>query len=124
MEENKDEYLTYNVLARKPLIWGVPVITLVTFLCLMLLTGFAGIATLGIMKGMIFPTLLALILFFIRLVCIDNSRAMESLWWDIKGTLFRLRCQSSVVSFTSTDNSLKKRKEHIIEWFKNNTFSG
>ena len=124
MEAKKDEYLTYNVLARKPLIWGVPVITLVALLCLMLLTGFAGVATLGMTKGLIFPALLTILLFFIRIVCIDNSRAMESLWWDIKGTLFRLRCQSSIVSFTSTDDSIKKRRQNVIEWFKNNTVSG
>nr|WP_017111676.1 VirB3 family type IV secretion system protein [Vibrio tasmaniensis] len=124
MREEIQEYASYNVLARKPLIAGVPIITLLIFLCLILITGFGGILLLGIGKGLIVPIILALLLFCIRIKCMDDSRAMEGVWWDVKGAMTRLTCQSSVTSFTSTNDSPKRRKEHVREWIKNNRVDG
>ena len=124
MQKEIQEYASYNVLARKPLIAGVPIITLLTFLCLILITGFGGILLLGIGKGLIIPIILGFILFCIRIKCMDDSRAMEGVWWDVKGAMSRLICQSTVTSFTSIDNSPKRRKENVREWIKNNTNGG
>lgn len=124
MRKEIQEYASYNVLARKPLIAGVPIITLLIFLCLILITGFGGILLFGIGKGLIIPIILGVLLFSVRIKCMDDSRAMEGVWWDVKGAISRLICQSSVTSFTSTNDSLKRRKEYVREWIKNNTTNG
>lgn len=124
MKKEIQEYASYNVLARKPLIAGVPIITLLIFLCLILITGFGGILLFGIGKGLIIPIILGILLFCVRIKCMDDSRAMEGVWWDIKGAISRLICQSSITSFTSTNDSLKRRKENVREWIKNNTTNG
>ncbi len=124
MRKEIQEYASYNVLARKPLIAGVPIITLLIFLCLILTTGFGGILLFGIGKGLIIPIILGVLLFSVRIKCMDDSRAMEGVWWDVKGAISRLICQSSVTSFTSTNDSLKRRKEYVREWIKNNTTNG
>ena len=124
MQKEIQEYASYNVLARKPLIAGVPIITLLTFLCLILITGFGGILLFGMGKGLITPIILGFILFFIRIKCMDDSRAMEGVWWDIKGSINCLICQSTVTSFTSIDDSAKRRRGNVREWIKNNTTGG
>ncbi|MGF1872003.1 conjugal transfer protein traD [Photobacterium indicum] len=114
-------YASYNVMARKALIGGVPIILLVATMGVMLITGFAGVLWLGFGLGMIIPSVLALGLFIVRVRCMDNSRAMDALQWELKGVWGRIRCRSSVTSFTSTNNATAKRKAHALEWFKNNT---
>lgn len=118
MEKKIQEFASYNVLARKALIFGVPVITL--FLCIvaMLITGVIGVALGGLIKGMVVPLLLGVVVFVIRVKCMDDSRAMEDVMWDLKGALTRLICRSNVTSFTSTNDSLAKRKEDIREFYK------
>lgn len=123
MPKETQEYASYNVLARKPLIAGVPIITLLVFLCLMLVTGAGGIFLLGVGGGLIAPTLLAVMLFFIRIKCMDNSRAMSGVWWDVKGALSRIICHSIVTSFTSANDSATRRKQNVRDWIKNNTNS-
>ncbi|EOW9469051.1 VirB3 family type IV secretion system protein [Vibrio cholerae] len=118
-EPETQEYASYNVLARKPLIMGVPIITLVVFLLLMLLTGLGGMLMFGFAKALIMPILLFVTLLFIRLRCMTDSRAMESMWWDTKAAISRLICQSEVTSFTSTDDSHTRRRARINEWYKN-----
>ena len=114
------EYASYNALARKALIAGVPVITLLIFLCLIFITGFVGIFLAGIKIGLILPVILAVILFCIKVACTDNSRAMEGVFWDFKGAITRVICKSSITSYSSHDNSPKKRRKNVTDWFKNN----
>ncbi|MGL4666591.1 MAG: hypothetical protein ACRCWR_01520 [Saezia sp.] len=121
MPKQTQEYASYNVLARKPLIAGVPIITLLVFLCLMLVTGFGGIILLGVGAGLVFPTILAFALFCVRIACMDDSRAMDGVWWNVKGALTRVQCNSLITSFTSTDHSAIRRKQHVRDWFKNNS---
>ncbi len=124
MRKEIQEYASYNVLARKPLIAGVPIITLLIFLCLILITGFGGILLFGLVRGLIIPIILGIVLFSIRIKCIDDSRAMDGLLWDVKGAISRFSCQNSVTSFTSTKDSLKSRREIVSDWFKNNRTNG
>ena len=118
MRNNIQEYASYNVLARKALIFGVPVVTLFLFIVAMLITGVFGIALLGAVKGMVIPLILGATVFVIRVKCMDDSRAMEGVAWDLKGALTRIKCRSNVTSFTSTNDSLAKRKEDIREFYK------
>lgn len=118
--EEKSKYNSFNVLARKALIAGIPIYTLLIGISLAFVTGFGGVYFFGL-NGLVFPSIIALILLGIRLKCENDSRAMESFWWDIKGAFYRLRCQSSVLSFTSIDSSPSRRNSNVREWFKNNT---
>jgi len=120
MNKELEKFASYNVLARKALIFGVPILTLISFLGTMLLTGALGIAFWGFPKGIIIPLLLGVGLFVVRVKCMDDSRAMEDVVWDIKGAMARLRCRSTVTSFTSIDESDKNRRERIHEFYKFN----
>ena len=113
-----EQYASYNVLARKPLLGGVPIITLVIFLCLILVSAFGGVLLFGFAKGLIVPIILCTILFTIRIKCMDDSRAVDAFAWDMKGVITRIICRSSVTSYTSTDDSPKRRKEKISDWYK------
>lgn len=114
-------YASYNIMARKALIGGVPIILLITTFGVMLITGFIGVVSFGFKVGMILPVLLAIGLFIVRVRCMDNSRAMDMVQWDVRALWGRLRCRSSVTSFTSINHHKVKRKAHALEWFKNNT---
>lgn len=115
------KYASYNVLSRKALIWGIPTITLIVFLILMLITATLGIILYGIYNGIIIPFLLSILLFMIRIKCMDDSRAIDGIMWDIKGIFIRIACHSNVISLTSFDIRDKKRKELIYDFYKINT---
>ncbi len=118
MQNTSQNYASYNVLARKALIAGVPIVTLLILLGLILLTAVLGVSALGLLRGIIIPLLLGGVLFSVRVMCMDDSRAMEAVLWDFKGAITRLQCRSNVTSFSSVDESLKKRKEQINEFYK------
>jgi type IV secretion system protein VirB3 len=120
MSSELQKYASYNVLARKALIVGVPIITLISFLVAMLFTFVLGMLFMGLLQGLIIPIILACILFMIRVKCMDDSRAMEGVMWDLKGALTRLQCRSTITSFTSNDTSISKRREQINEFYKLN----
>lgn len=117
-ENEKKLYASYNVLARKALVLGVPIVTLVVLCISIMLSSILGIAYFGDIRAAILPILLACFLFFVRVISLDDSRAMEGYLWDIKGLLTRFVCRSTVTSFTAVDDSLIKRKETINEFFK------
>lgn len=120
MDNETQNYASYNALSRKALIWGIPIIPLVLFLCLILTTAFVGGFLFGI-YGLIIPLFLICVLFWIRIQCLEDSRAMESVWWDFKGWITRVQCRSTITSLTSTDASIKKQREVIREWFNINS---
>ena len=118
--QEREQFASYHSLARKPLIGGIPVIVLVSGCGAMLLTGFFGCLLFGAM-GLVLPALIALGLLYIRIRCMDDSRATVDMKWELKGFLTRLRCQSTTISFTSIDDNPLRRKQHVSEWFKNNS---
>jgi hypothetical protein len=115
------KYAGYNVLARKALMAGIPILTLILFLCLITVSVVVGLLVFGDVRTLIIPTILIFMLFAVKVACTDDSRAMDKLGWDIKGMFYRIRCQSKIVSFTSTDASESRRKNNVREWFKNNS---
>jgi type IV secretion system protein VirB3 len=121
MEENL--YATYNSLNRNPLVWGVPILILISLGFLIVLSAFIGAILLGDWRALIVPVLLALIVLFIKVACMDDSKAVESLKWNFKGVWTRILCKSRVASYSSIDSDQIKRKEIVYEWFKYTTYS-
>ncbi|WP_199481226.1 conjugal transfer protein TraD [Vibrio owensii] len=119
-DEERDQYASYNSLARKPLMLGIPIFPLVMGGIAMLFVGWIGVFFFGT-KGLVFPAFIALGLLYIRVRSEEDSRAIDDMKWEAKGFLTRLRCQSNTISFTSIDNHPFRRKQHVSEWFKNNT---
>ncbi len=118
-DEERAQYASYNSLARKPLMLGIPVIPLVLGTLGMLFSGWGGLIIFGI-EGLLFPAFIALGLLYIRIRSMGDSRAIDDMKWQAKGFLTRLRCQSNTSSFTSFDNHPARRKQYVSEWFKNN----
>ncbi len=119
-EQEQDVYASYNSLGRKPLILGIPIIVLVFGLLAILLSAILSIVTVGI-KGLVIPALFVFLLIYVRIRCEHDSRAIEDIYWDIRGGLVRIVSQSRIVSFSYIDDTERKRKQHVSEWLKNNT---
>jgi len=119
MNTEKTQYASYNVLNRKALIAGIPIITLVILLCVALALAAIGMKLFGIVGLM--PSMLVLfVLFVIRVLCQDDSRALDRIAWSLKATWYRFKCRSTITSFTSVCSSTTKRKQNAREFFKNN----
>ncbi len=115
-------YAGYNAFGRVALLFGVPIIPLITLAILTLASGFIGVTQFSAV-GLIAPlTLLALIV-VLRMKCQDNSRALAAMWWSLRGMMLRLQCRSSVVSFTSMPNAQKRRDARVREWIKHHPHS-
>ena len=114
------QYASYNVLARRPLMFGLPIIPLLILLIAMVASFFAGIFWLGLV-GLVFPVFFAGVLFTLRLMCMEDSRAIESLKWDFRGGLSRLLCRSSIVSLSSTNDTQQRRKAYVSQFLKDHS---
>jgi len=119
--EYEDKYSSYNSLNRNPLMFGIPILPFILIMVSMVITGFGGYAYFESPKAFIIPLILLMVLFVIRLYCMDNSRAMESMWWDLKGGIAKLRCKSSITSYSSNIENQKTKEAVINAWFKNNS---
>jgi type IV secretion system protein VirB3 len=119
MESEKlEKFATYNGLARVALMYGIPIIPLISLCIAALFTGVIGIMLVGVIKGLVLPIICMAMLFGIRVMCLDDSRAIEALTWDIKGALTRVICRSTVTSYTSINETKSKRKDVIREFYK------
>ncbi|MGR2997563.1 conjugal transfer protein traD [Vibrio vulnificus] len=107
-------------MSRNPLMFGVPLLVLVFLLLLIFITGIVGVKFIGV-YGLSFPMLLICLLYFIRMECQEDSRAIDWLMWDIKGWLDKLKCGSDVISITSNINHLDSQETVLREWIKNNS---
>lgn len=117
-EEEKTKFATYNGMARNALIFGVPTMTLVTLLFCTLLSLFGGIFLFGA-GGVVLPLLSITLIFVVKFKCESNSRAIDELMWDIKGGFLRILCHSTIVSFSSCEDTPLKRKINVQKFFKN-----
>ena len=116
--EEKQEYASFNVLSRKPLVGGVPIMILVGFSFAMLGSAVLGFIFLPTKIAFIIPAILLFGLVVIKFMCEEKSNAMDDLQWTIKGALMRLQQQSIIFSVSPHANSENMRKEKIHEFFK------
>ncbi|EPN0316290.1 VirB3 family type IV secretion system protein [Vibrio vulnificus] len=116
--QEKKEYASYNSLTRKALVFGVPLLILVGFLFAIVVSFVLGIAFLPTSWAFVVPAILAGCLFIIKMMCEQNSNAMDNMVWVIRGLLLRFKSQSVVFSVSPYADSESKRKVKINEFFK------
>ncbi|ENG8827712.1 VirB3 family type IV secretion system protein [Salmonella enterica] len=113
--ESDDEYASYNGMNRPALLMGIPLMPLLFGGFLMVFGGFLGLMTIG-GYGLIFPSIVGLILFVIRLICEDDPNAMKIISWRLKGFCLRLGQKNDVLIFISSDE--KRKVSHAKRFFK------
>ena len=116
--EEKQEYASFNVLSRKPLVMGVPIMILVGFSFAILGSAVFGFILFPIKVAFIIPAILLFGLVVIKFMCEEKSNAMDDLQWTIKGALMRLEQKSIIFSVSPHSDSESMRKEKIHEFFK------
>ncbi|WHP52923.1 MULTISPECIES: VirB3 family type IV secretion system protein [Vibrio harveyi group] len=117
-ENEKTEYATYNSLTRKALVGGVPLMILVGFSFAIIISLVVGFSILPTSGALVVPIILCVCLFGIKVMCEENSNAMDNVSWVIKGALLRLKSKSIVCSISPQADSDAKRKVKINEFFK------
>ncbi|HIF6147145.1 conjugal transfer protein traD [Vibrio parahaemolyticus] len=124
MDESNErtDYASYNAFSRVALLFGVPIIPLLILAMVTLASGFIGITQYGLV-GLMMPISSLALIVFIRVKCRDNSRALHTLWWSLRGLVLRLQCRSSVVSFSTLPNAQKRRDTRVREWIKHHPHS-
>lgn len=113
--EDDSEYVSYNGMNRPALFMGVPLMPMLFGCFLMVFGGFAGLLMWG-GYGLIFPAVVFLCLFVLKLICEDDPNAMEIMTWRLKGAFLRLKQGSDVLVFVSGDE--KSRESHAKRFFK------
>ncbi|GIU48876.1 hypothetical protein TUM4438_31250 [Shewanella sairae] len=120
-QQNQDLYASYNMLARKPLMFGVPLLTLIAIAFGVVVSTGAGMLFLeSIPLILITPITLICILFGLRILCENDSRAMDNLAWVVKGFALRLKVKSTVCSISPQLDAPELKKEKIHDFFKHN----
>ncbi|WP_394213464.1 conjugal transfer protein traD [Enterovibrio calviensis] len=117
-ETDKTEYASYNGLARNALTFGVPTITLISLMCFTLFSLILGVWLVGAIAGLVLPALSLALIFVIKFKCEEDSRAVDEWMWELKGAYLRALCQSSIASFSSYEESARKRRKHVQQFFK------
>ncbi|TLS73427.1 hypothetical protein [Photobacterium damselae] len=117
MLNEKEQFFSYNMLARKPLVGGVPLMLGLSLLVAIVLTAFIAVIAGSILIGTI-PFTLIICLFVIKFICEDDSTAVDKMQWVAKGFLLRLKHKSMYLTISPELSSCKKRSERINDFFK------
>jgi type IV secretion system protein VirB3 len=117
----EDEYASYNGMNRPALAMGIPLMPLLFGGFLIVFGGFLGLMLIG-GYGLIFPVIVGLVLFIIRLICEDDPNAMKIISWRLKGSCLRLGQKHDVLILTSGDE--KKKVSHAKRFFKKVSSNG
>jgi type IV secretion system protein VirB3 len=117
MNNDENEYLSYNVLARKALYRGVPFMLGLIIFILIILSSFLALA-LSSKLLIIIPASLILLLFVIKVISENDSLAVDKLKWSIKGLILRIKQRSFILNISPKLTSDKKRTERISDFFK------
>lgn len=114
-EENK--YISYNMLARNPLTYGVPFMLGLVMLFLIVASVFLAIIV-GYKFLWLIPFTLLFLLVAIKLVSENDSRAVEKLSWKIRALFFRLKFGGILLNVSPQLTSKTKQREKINDFFK------
>lgn len=117
MNNNDNEYLSYNALARKSLVWGVPLILGIVLLAAIIVSVFLA-ALVSSLFSIITLALIGLI-FFIKFKSESDSMAIDKVKWIIKGGILRLKHFSfKRLDIKSGIDNQNRKKERINDFFK------
>ena len=122
-EENKestDFFSSYNGLGRPALAWGVPVFIFITMFFLIISTFFIGIILGFGFFSILIPMILFTVIFFIKIKCESNNRAIEIIKINIYGFLLRLKSGGKILTLTSNKYSRKERIKNVRKFIKKN----
>ncbi|ARR51915.1 hypothetical protein ETN89_19920 (plasmid) [Photobacterium damselae subsp. damselae] len=113
----KNTYVTYNALARKSLVWGVPLILGIILLASIILSLFLAVLVSSLFFVVTF--LLVAFVFFIKFTSESDSMAFDKVKWTVKGGVLRLKHLSykRLDAKCGIDNP-KRKKERINDFFK------
>ncbi|MCD9492627.1 hypothetical protein GLP30_17110 [Photobacterium phosphoreum] len=116
MQKETTPYLSYNALARKSLVWGVPLLLGLALLALIIITTFISV-WIGSLLFATIPLSLIMLIFAIKFISETDSMAVDKTKWFLKGLMIRVKYRSLHLIITSRTNSDNK-KERINDFFK------
>lgn len=113
----KDEYVSYNALARKSLVWGVPLLLGLALLAIFIVSVFISV----LLKSMLFaiiPMSIAILTLVIKFISESDSMATDKAIWAIKGFMLRIKHLSFKQLTVSSQVGNAKKRERINDFFK------
>jgi type IV secretion system protein VirB3 len=124
LEEDKPiEYVSYGGLARRPMIWGVPYMAgLMTFTFFMILSMLLALRFEGI--GWLVGLLALPVLMFIKVICVNDERAIEILLLELKWSIIKRMAGESYAGNTLTiyPASFGRKKRYVKRYFETTIF--
>jgi len=119
-EQPPIEYISYNGLNRSPMVWGIPYMAGLTTLCFSLLGGLI-LGTFVSKLGWLFILLGIPIALFIKMMCINDDKAIDILLLETKWTFIKkLSGNAQFYGGTLTISPIQygRRFKHVKRYFK------
>jgi type IV secretion system protein VirB3 len=86
--DEAQEYMSFNGLGRRPMIFGIPYMTALTLMCVFMLSGVAAGIAFGPI-GLLLGVTAVPIGLFIRFICETDDRAIEILVLEVKWAILK-----------------------------------
>lgn len=120
------EYISYNGLARSPMIWGIPYMAGLAIMCVSLLGGLLlGTFVGGI--GWLFALVGLPIAIFVKMLCENDDKAVDILLIELKWVLIKKlsgNAQYYGGTFTIAPMSYGRKLKHVKRYFEKTVFRG
>lgn len=116
MNELEESYPSFNGMNRPAMVFGVPMVAALFILIFMVVTGFMGSALNLGFYSLILPTLGAIYLLFLKIICEDDPNALAFIKWRLKAILLKKTQQNPVIYLTS--DSQKREVYNARRQFK------
>lgn len=117
-DEKTNKYTTFNGLGRPALAWGVPVMVLISFIFAVIFTLFLGFIIGWGVFSFIIPFILLSILFFLKIKCETNDKAIDIMKLDLMGLFLMIKSGGGIISLTANQYSKKEKEKNVKEFIK------
>ena len=107
MSDLNESYPSFNGMNRPAMVFGVPMVAALFVLFFMVASGFLGSFLNWGFYSLILPTIGALYLFFLKIICEDDPNALAFIKWRLKAILIKQAQGNPVILLTSDS---KKRE--------------
>lgn len=125
-EQPPKEYVSYNGLARRPMLWGIPYMAGLAIMCISLLGGlFLGTFVGG--AGWLFVLCGIPIALFVKSLCQNDDRAIDILLLEIKWILIKKFSGNAKFyggTLTIAPTTYGRKPKHVKRYFEKTILRG
>jgi hypothetical protein len=113
-------YAAYGGLGRVALMWGVPLLPFLMLFFLAIFGFVVGFFLFGFLYGLLSASVFGGAMFFMKVLCENDDRAVERWKWKARGLVHFIRARKMIVMVGVDIANQDTREKNVYQFFKEN----